>query len=105
MRKRYLLRSRDKARKLVRIGPELRNRVTFQHLNLMDERYPVDREFDAIFCRNLLIYFDKATQEAVVGRLCRHLRPGGYLFLGHAESLAGKEHPLEWLGDAVFRRL
>ena len=105
MRKRYLLRSRDAARKLVRIGPELRRRVSFQHLNLVDERYAVDRDFDAIFCRNLLIYFEKATQEAVVGRLCRHLRTGGYLFLGHAESLAGKDHPLEWLGDAVFRKM
>ena len=105
VRKRYLLRSRDKSRKLIRIGPELRRTVSFLHLNLMDQQYPVGKDFDAIFCRNLLIYFDKPTQEAVVGRLCRHLRPGGYLFLGHAESLAGKEHPLEWLGDAVFRRM
>jgi chemotaxis protein methyltransferase CheR len=104
VRKRYLLRSRDKSQKLVRIGPELRRTVSFLHLNLMGERYPADRDFDAIFCRNLLIYFDKPTQEAVVGRLCRHIRPGGYLFLGHAESLAGKDHPLEWLGDAIFRR-
>jgi chemotaxis protein methyltransferase CheR len=105
VRKRYLLRSREKSRKLIRIGPELRRKVSFLHLNLMDQHYPTGKDFDAIFCRNLLIYFDKPTQEAVVGRLCRHLRPGGYLFLGHAESLAGKEHPLEWLGDAVFRRL
>ena len=104
VRKRYLLRSRDKSRKLVRIGPELRRTVRFLHLNLMEERYPADKDFDAIFCRNLLIYFDKPTQDAVVGRLCRHLRPGGYLFLGHAESLAGKDLPLEWLGDAIFRR-
>ena len=103
-RKRYLLRSRDKAKKLIRIGPELRRTVSFLHLNLMEERYPADKDFDAIFCRNLLIYFDKPTQDAVVGRLCRHLRPGGYLFLGHAESLAGKDLPLEWLGDAIFRR-
>ena len=105
VRKRYLLRSRDKSRKLIRIGPELRRTVSFLHLNLMDQQYPVAKDFDAIFCRNLLIYFDKPTQEAVVGRLCRHLRPGGYLFLGHAESLAGKDHPLEWLGDAIFRRM
>lgn len=105
LRKRYLLRSRDKSRKLVRIAPELRRTVSFLHLNLMDQHYPPDKDFDAIFCRNLLIYFDKPTQEAVVSRLCRHLRPGGYLFLGHAESLAGKEHPLEWLGDAIFRRV
>lgn len=103
-RRRYLLRSRDKSRQLVRIAPELRRKVGFLHLNLMEQRYPVDSDFDAIFCRNLLIYFDKPTQETVIGRLCRHLRPGGHLFLGHSESLAGKEHPLDWLGDAVFRR-
>ena len=60
----------------------------------MDARYPVDREIDVIFCRNILIYFDKPTQQAVLERLCRHLRPGGYLFLGHSESLAGFGLPL-----------
>jgi len=104
MRKRYLLRSKDSAKKLVRIAPELRRTLNLLHLNLMDSRYPADPDFDAIFCRNLLIYFDRATQDAVVARLCKHLRPGGYLFLGHAESLAGKDLPLEWLGDAVFKR-
>ena len=104
MRKRYLLRSKDRAKRLVRIVPELRRTLSLLHLNLMDSRYPADPDFDAIFCRNLLIYFDRATQDAVVGRLCHHLRPGGYLFLGHAESLAGKDLPLEWLGDAVFKR-
>jgi len=103
-RMRYLLRSSDRSRRLVRIAPELRRTLKLQHLNLMDPRYPVGNDFDAIFCRNLLIYFERETQDAVVGRLCRHLRPGGYLFLGHSESLAGKELPLEWLGDAIFRR-
>jgi chemotaxis protein methyltransferase CheR len=104
LRKRYLLRSNDRTKRLVRIVPELRGTLSLLHLNLMESHYPVDPDFDAIFCRNLLIYFDRATQDAVVGRLCQHLRPGGYLFLGHAESLAGKDLPLEWLGDAVFRR-
>jgi chemotaxis protein methyltransferase CheR len=104
MRKRHLLRSIDKQSRLVRIAPELRQHVRFLHLNLMDQLYPVDPDFDVIFCRNLLIYFDQPTQEQVVGRLCRHLRPGGTLFLGHAESLAGKHLPLDWLGDAIFRR-
>ena len=57
----------------------------------------MDRDFDVIFCRNVLIYFDKPTQRAVLERLCQHLRPGGYLFLGHSESLAG-------LGVAVALR-
>jgi chemotaxis protein methyltransferase CheR len=58
-------------------------------MNLMDANYPVDRDVDVVFCRNVLIYFNRATQQAVLERLCSHLRPGGYLFLGHSESAAG----------------
>ena len=105
MRKRYLLRSIDPARKLVRIAPELRKTVTLFRLNLMDGSYPVDRDLDAIFCRNILIYFDAATQGQVIDRLVRHLRPGGYLFLGHTEGLGGKSSDrLIWRGDSVFQR-
>ena len=78
--------------------------VQFGRLNLMDESYPVDRGIDIIFCRNLLIYFDKPTQQAVLTRLCDHLRPGGYLFLGHSELLAGFGLPLRSVGTTVFRR-
>ena len=86
------------------VRPELQRLISFRQINLLDTRWSLQGPFDAIFCRNVMIYFDKPTQDAVVGRLCRHLRPGGYLFLGHAESLAGKDLPLEWLGDAIFRR-
>lgn len=86
---RYLLWPRDASRDEVRIAPELRRTVQFMHLNLMDETYDVDRDVDLIFCRNVLIYFDKPTQKAVVGKLRSHLRPGGYLLLGHSESMAG----------------
>ena len=106
MRKRYLLRSKEASRGLVRIGPEIRKRLTFFRLNLMDAAYPVEEGLDAVFCRNILIYFDKATQESVVDRLVSHLRPGGYLFLGHAEGLAGKTSArLDWRGDSVFQRV
>ena len=104
LRRRYLLRSRDRARRLVRIVPALRNWVHFARLNLMDTEYPVDRDYDVIFCRNVLIYFDKPTQRAVLLRLCDHLRPGGYLFLGHSESLAGMELPLRSVANTVLRR-
>ena len=103
-RHRYLLRSRDRSRHLVRVAPELRAWVRFGRLNLMDAEYAVDHDFDAIFCRNVLIYFDKPTQRAVLQRLCKHLRPGGYLFLGHSESLAGMELPLTSVANTVLRR-
>ena len=104
LRHHYLLRSRDRARRLVRIVPELRAQVSFARLNLMDAEYSVDRDFDVIFCRNVLIYFDKPTQHAVLRRLCAHLRPGGYLFLGHSESLAGMALPLRSVANTVLRR-
>jgi chemotaxis protein methyltransferase CheR len=104
MRKRYLLRSKDRTRGLVRIAPDLRRHVQFGRLNLMDTSYPLDRDMDVIFCRNILIYFDKPTQQQVLERLCSHLRPGGYLFLGHSESLAGLGLPLRPAATTVFKR-
>jgi chemotaxis protein methyltransferase CheR len=104
LRKRYLLRAKSASRGLVRVTPELRKLVQFGRLNLMDTSYPVDRDQDVIFCRNMLIYFDKPTQQAVLTRLCGHLRPGGFMFLGHSESLAGFGLPLRPVGTTVFRR-
>jgi chemotaxis protein methyltransferase CheR len=104
MRKRYLLRGKNASQGLVRLVPEIRRLVQFGRLNLMDAAYPVDRDMDIIFCRNMLIYFDKPTQQAVLTRLCDHLRPGGCLFLGHSESLAGFGLPLKPIGNTVFRR-
>jgi len=93
LQQRYLMRARDPAQDTVRIAPELRRRVHFEHLNLMDQAYPFDRDIDVIFCRNVLIYFDRQTQAAVLSRLVSHLRPGGYLLLGHSESMAGAGIP------------
>ncbi len=89
MRQRYVMNARDPRSDVCRIAPELRRQTQFQRLNLMDESYPFDRDVDLIFCRNVLIYFDKPTQQAVISRLTSHLRPGGYLLLGHSESMAG----------------
>jgi len=89
MLQRYVMEAKDPKCGLARIAPELRARTRFESLNLMDPRYPVDQDIDVIFCRNVLIYFDKPTQKAVVERLASHLRPGGYLILGHSESMAG----------------
>jgi chemotaxis protein methyltransferase CheR len=72
-------------------------------LNLV-EPYVWPRPFPAIFCRNVMIYFDTATQEKVVRRLAGWLEPGGYLFVGHAESLTRVSHPLEYVRPAVYRK-
>jgi chemotaxis protein methyltransferase CheR len=104
LRRRYVMRSRDRARQQVRIVPELRAAVRFARLNLMEVPYQVDREMDVIFCRNILIYFDKETQQGVLRHLTDHLRVGGFLFLGHSETLTGMRLPLEPVGPTVFRK-
>ncbi|MFN3521873.1 MAG: CheR family methyltransferase [Phenylobacterium sp.] len=105
LRRRYLMRGKDGRRDQVRIAPQLRAKLAFARLNLMDEAYPVDRDLDMIFCRNILIYFDKATQAGVLQRLCGHLRPGGYLFLGHSESIVGIDLPVAQIANTVFQRV
>jgi chemotaxis protein methyltransferase CheR len=88
----------------VRIVPELRQLVRFAQLNLMDKSYPFDRDVDIIFLRNVLIYFEKSDQEAVIGRLIGHLRPGGYLILGHSESMIGTAITMRQVAPAVFQK-
>jgi chemotaxis protein methyltransferase CheR len=90
MRKRYLLMARDPKRPEVRIVPELRRLVRFERLNLIEPVQHIDRDVDVIFCRNVLIYFDKPTQARVVSMLAGHLRPGGFLVLGHSEAMSGE---------------
>jgi len=105
LRERYVMRAIDARRQEVRIVPELRRAVRFECLNLMEPTYRVDRDFDVIFCRNILIYFAKGTQNAVLKRLCNHLRKGGFLILGHSESLAGAElSTMRQMAPTVFRR-
>ena len=104
LRRSYLMRSNDPTRRLVRISPQLRDKLSFRRLNFMHADYGLKDVFDVIFFRNVMIYFDKPTQEAVIQKQCRHLRPGGYLFVGHSESLAGLNIPVAQAGSAVFRK-
>ena len=105
MRRRYLMRSRDRSSTDVRIVPELRRLVEFRRLNFMDPDYGLARKADAIFCRNALIYFDRPTQEKILAKLTRCLEPHGYLFVGHSESLHDMDLPLVPVAPAVYRRL
>ena len=104
LRTKYLLRSRNRQRAQVRIIPELRGKISFHRLNFMDAHYGVKDMFDVIFFRNVMIYFSKETQEAVIGKLCRNLRPGGYLFVGHSESLTGLNIPVSCVTSATYRK-
>lgn len=103
---RYIMQPRKPGlRAEVRIAPELRKRVQFAHLNLMDKSYPFDRDVDLIFLRNVLIYFEKSDQEAVINRLVGHLRPRGYLLLGHSESMIGTSITMRQVAPAVFQKV
>jgi chemotaxis protein methyltransferase CheR len=88
---------------LARVVQPLRQRVEFAQLNLL-EIGDLNRRFDVIFCRNVMIYFDRAVQQRVVTMLERHLRPGAYMFISHSESLNGITHGLRWVAPAVYQR-
>jgi chemotaxis protein methyltransferase CheR len=103
-RRKFLLRSRDRSARLVRISPEIRRCVRFGRLNLMEEDFGIRQPMDLIFCRNVLIYFDKQTQEELIRKFCRHLLPGGLLFLGHSESLYGFDLPLVQVAPTIYRK-
>ncbi|OQY60321.1 MAG: chemotaxis protein CheR [Desulfobacteraceae bacterium 4572_88] len=103
-RKKYLLKSRDKDKRLVRVVPELRATVHFQRINLAKGEFAIQGAMDVIFFRNVLIYFGRATQELVLNRLCQYLKPDGHMFLGHSETLSGLNVPLASLTTAVYMR-
>lgn len=105
LKRKYLLRSKDRNKPTVRIIPELRKKASFSRLNFMDDHYEINETFDVIFCRNVLIYFDRPTQEKVINKLCRQLRQGGYFFLGHSESITSMQVPLVQLKPTVFMKV
>lgn len=104
-RKKYLLKGRDKNNPQVRIVPELRKRVRFGRLNFMDHDFALPEKVNIIFCRNVIIYFDKPTQEKLMVKFCQYLHQGGYLFVGHSESLHGYNIPLVQVAPTIYRKL
>lgn len=87
-----------------RVKAALRQRIRFQRINLFQAEYPVARDQHVIFCRNVMIYFDPASRATLVRQLTRQLAPGGFLVIGHSESLLGIPHDLEPVRQSVFRR-
>jgi chemotaxis protein methyltransferase CheR len=102
--RRHFLRGRGSQAGLIKVKPHLAAMVTFRRLNLMDERYPIKSPLDVIFCRNVMIYFDRPTQERLVNKFYRYLKPGGYLFIGHSESLQWVKHPFLSVGSTIYRK-
>jgi chemotaxis protein methyltransferase CheR len=102
-RKRFMLRGVGAQEGMMRAGPEVREIIRHARMNLVDD-HPGLGTMDLVFCRNVLIYFDAPTKHAVVSRLVEHLAPDGYLFLGHAESLAGSSLRMQSVSPSVYRR-
>lgn len=105
LRERYFMRGRGPRRDEWRVNPSLRARVRFARMNLMDTNYAIDKDVDAIFLRNVLIYFSQADQEAVIDRLAQHLVRGGHFFVGHSESMIVRNAQLRQLAPAVFQKV
>jgi chemotaxis protein methyltransferase CheR len=105
LKKAYFMRSVDRNRRLVRIAPELRSKLRFRRLNLMDEDFGFREHIDIIFCRNVIIYFDKPTQERLLNKYHRHLTDGGHLFLGHSETIQGLNVPFVQVAPTIYKKV
>lgn len=102
---RHFLRGFGEREGFYRVRPELRRQVRVTAINLFQPRYPLAGEQDVIFCRNVMIYFDAESRQLLVERLFAQLAPGGFLFVGHSESLLGLRHGFRQAGPSVYRRL
>ena len=105
LRRKYFMRSRDPGVEQLRVVPELRSTIEFRRLNFMDASFGFREKADVIFCRNVIIYFDRKTQESILQKLAGQLQPGGYCFVGHSETLHGMDVPLEAVAPALYRKV
>ncbi len=104
-RQRYLKKVQgEDGQTYLQLVPELRRLITFSRFNLMTPSFPFRHGFDVIFCRNVMIYFDRTTQQTLVNKLAQHLRAGGYLMIGHSESLNNLAQPLSYVEPTVYRK-
>ena len=104
-KKKYLLRSKNPQEGLVRVRPELRAKVEFARINFMDRSWSIEGSFDVVLCRNVIIYFERKTQEDIIRRLLQKIRPKGFLILGHSESVAGMDLPMRSVAPTVYRKV
>jgi chemotaxis protein methyltransferase CheR len=102
--KRYFQKGIGRREGYCRVKPELGQNITLERINLFQAQYPVQPGLDVIFCRNVMIYFDVPSRAQLVKRLTAHLAPGGYLFVGKAESLFGISHGLKIVQQGVYQR-
>lgn len=101
-KKKFFLKGKGRQEGLVRVRDDLRKLITFKPLNLLGNSWPVSGQFDAIFCRNVMIYFDKPTQAAILKRFVPLMKPDGLLFAGHSENFLYATNAFRLLGKTVY---
>ncbi len=87
------------------INPRIRDMILFKRLNLMREEFPFKGKFDVVFCRNVMIYFDQPVRQELLKRFYRYMRPGGYLFIGHSETLGRHQNLFRYVRPTVYERM
>jgi chemotaxis protein methyltransferase CheR len=102
--KRHFLKGSGQNEGRVKVKKHLQEIISFQRINLMHDQYPIKEKLDLIFCRNVMIYFDRPTQEVLMNKFFHYIRPGGYLFIGHSETLQWIKHPYEYIAPTIYRR-
>lgn len=102
--RKYFLKGKGGNEGLVRVKPELRKHIDFMSVNLIRDDWPFREQFDVVFCRNVMIYFDAQTQRKVLERIHRFLKPGGLLFVGHAENFSESKDLFSLRGKTVYER-
>lgn len=101
---RHFLRGKGPQAGKLQVRPQIGRLVAFRRINLMDPTFPIRSPLDVIFCRNVMIYFDRPTQAKLMEKFFRYLRPGGYLFIGHSESLQWIDHQFTYLRPTIYQK-
>nr|MBI3613054.1 methyltransferase domain-containing protein [Nitrospirota bacterium] len=102
--RRHFMKGRGKSEGMVKVKPYLSDMIVFRRMNLMDETYPIKSLLDVIFCRNVMIYFDRPTQQQLMAKFYRYLKPGGHLFIGHSESLQWIKHEFGYVAPTIYQK-
>ncbi|MEO5865261.1 MAG: protein-glutamate O-methyltransferase CheR [Nitrospiraceae bacterium] len=101
---RHFLKGKGDRAGMIKVKPHLTQMVRYRRINLMDDTYPIKAPLDLIFCRNVMIYFDRPTQAKLVSKFHRYLKPGGYLFIGHSESLQRLDQPFKSVAPTIYQK-
>lgn len=101
---RYFDRRDRDGERLYKVKAEINKLITYRKLNLL-EPFPFKKQFEVVFCRNVMIYFDKPTQQRVVDKIYKVIRPGGYFVVGHSESLSGISHSFKYVAPTIYKKI